>query len=115
MASRIYRKRRPGFFSSKSNTNGPSKPNGNGGDGDDVGKPNYTAPESVKETEERVERIQEYVRKLEEETESESESQCQSAEELQVDESYKENPDLKKVTKNTSKNKRAVKNLEEVQ
>ena len=32
-----------------------------------------------------------------------------------VDESYKSNSDLKKVTKNAHKNKRAVKNLEEVQ
>jgi hypothetical protein len=40
-----------------------------------------------------------------------SESECESAEQLQVDESYKSNSDLKKVTKNAHKNKRAVKNL----
>lgn len=110
--------RRPGFFSGKSDTNDPGKPgkpNGDGGGGDYGGKPQYTAPESVKETKVRVERIQEHVRKLEEETDSESESECKSAQQLQVDESYKSNSDLKKVTKNASKNNRAVKNLEEVQ
>ena len=95
------------------------KPNGNGGDGDDGGKPQYTAPESVQDTNERVERIQEYVRQLEEETDSESEieteSDCESGEQLQVDESYKSNSDLKKVTKNAHKSKRAVKNLEDVE
>ena len=40
-----------------------------------------------------------------------SESECESAEQLQVDESYKSNSDLRKVTKNAHKNKRAVKNL----
>ena len=109
--------RRPGFFSGKYDTDDPGKPgksNGNGGD-DDGGKPQYPTPESVKETKERVEWIQEQVRKLEEETDFESESECESTEQLQVDESYKSNSDLKKVTKNAHKNKQAVKNLEEVQ
>ena len=46
---------------------------------------------------------------------TESESECKSTEQLQVDESYKSNSDLKKVTKNAYKNKWAVKNIEEVQ
>ena len=52
---------------------------------------------------------------MEEQTDSESESECKATEELQVDESYRSNSDLKKITKNAHKNKRAVKNLEEVQ
>jgi mRNA-degrading endonuclease RelE of RelBE toxin-antitoxin system len=87
-------------------------------DGDDGGKPKYTAPESVQDTNERVKRMQEYVRKLGEKTDSDSEieteSECDVEEQLQFDESYKSNLDLKKVTKNTHKSKKAVKNLEDV-
>jgi mRNA-degrading endonuclease RelE of RelBE toxin-antitoxin system len=113
--------KRPGLFSGKSKNNGPGKPgkpDGNGGDEDDGGKPQYTAPESVQDTNERVKKIKKYVRQLEEETDSESEieteSECESVEQLQVNESYKSNSDLKKITKNAHKSKRAVKNLEDV-
>ena len=106
-----------GIFGRKSNNDGsgPGKPNDNGSDGDNGGIPKYPKPESVQDTEERVERMKEQVLELEQETDSESESECKSAEQLQVGESYKSNSDLKKVTKNAHKNKRAVKNLEEVQ
>ena len=108
--------KRSGFFSGKSDTNGPGKPGKpDGGDGDDGEKPQYTTPESVEETKERVEWVQKQVRQLEEETDSESESECGSAERFQVDESYKSNLDLKKVTRNAHKNERAVKNLKDVQ
>ena len=105
--------KRPGLFSSQSKNNGPGKPdkpNGNGGDddNDNGGKLQYTAPESVQDTNERVERIRAYVLELEEETDSES------VEQLQVDESYKSNSDLKKITKNAHKSKLAVQNLENV-
>ena len=40
--------------------------------------------------------------------------ECESAEQLQVDESYKSNSDLKKITKNAHKSKRAMKNIEDV-
>lgn len=42
------------------------------------------------------------------------EEQCEATEQFQVEESYKSNSDLKKVTKNAHKSKRAVKNLEDV-
>jgi hypothetical protein len=98
--------KRPGLFSGQSKNNGPGKPgkpDGNGGDDDDGGKPQYTAPESVQDTNERVKGIKKYVRQLEEETDSESEieteSECESVEQLKVNESYKSNSDLKKNNK----------------
>lgn len=41
-------------------------------------------------------------------------SECEYHEQLQVDESYKSNSNLKKVTKNANKSKEAVKNLKDV-
>ena len=79
--------------------------------------PQCSTPETVEQTEERVENIDEYIREMKEMTDSENDSeeeQCEATEQLQVEESYKSNLDLKKVTKNAHKSKRAVKNLEDV-
>lgn len=99
---------RRGFFSQKfknrSKELGKSK-SGNGGDGD--GKPKYIGPESIEDTNERLKHIQEFIRQWGEN--SDSEIEC-----LQVDESYKSNSDLKKVTQNAYQNKKAMKNLEDV-
>ena len=71
------RAQKEGFFSRKSNNDGPGpgKPNGDGSGGDDGGIPNYPQSESVEETQKRLEWMQEQVRKLKEEAESE-EDQC---------------------------------------
>jgi mRNA-degrading endonuclease RelE of RelBE toxin-antitoxin system len=74
--------------------------------------PKLPETECIEKTEERVENIETLIRRMEES--SDTESECESAEQLQVDESYKSNSDLKKITKNAHKSKRAVKNLEDV-
>jgi len=74
--------------------------------------PQFPQTESVEKTQERAENIEKLIRQMEEN--SDTESECESAEQLQVDESYKSNSDLKKITKNARKSKRAVKNLEDV-
>jgi len=62
--------------SGASSNNGPGKPNnnnnGSGGDDDDNGIPQYSKPESVETTQERFQKIQEQVVKLEEVTDSDS-------------------------------------------
>jgi hypothetical protein len=90
--------RRPGSFSGQSNKNVPG--NGNGGDDDNGGKPQYTAPESVQDTNERVERIKEYVRQLEKETDSESEIETESECRLENKAGFKELPDGKNFSYN---------------
>ena len=92
----------------------PGKPDnsGSGGD-DDNGMPQYPKAESVQETENWVDNIDEYIARMEESSDSEEE-QWEATEQLQVEESYKSNSDLKKVTKNAHKSKRSVKNLEDV-
>lgn len=109
---------RSGFFSGRSSNDGsgPGKPDDFGSDsgsGRD-GLPQFPQTESIEETQEHLSIIDEQINKLEEVTDSDSESECASAKQFQVNESYKSNSDLKKVTKNTEKNKRAMKNLEEV-
>ena len=49
-----------------------------------------------------------------EESSDSKEEECEAREQFQVDESYKSNSDLKKVTRNAHKSKRTVKNLEDV-
>ena len=55
----------------------------------------------------------ESITRMEESSDSEEE-ECEVIEQLQVEESYKSNLDLKKVIKNAHKSKRPVKNLEDV-
>ena len=107
---------RSGFFSGRSSNDGsgPGKPDDFGSDSDRDGLPQFPQTESIEETQEHLSIIDEQINKLEEVTDSDSESECASAKQFQVNESYKSNSDLKKVTKNAEKNKRAMKNLEEV-
>ena len=93
---------------------GPGKPDnsGSGGD-DDKNISQYPNLESIQETENRLDDIEKSIARMEENSDDETE-QCEATEQFQVEESYKSNPDLKKVTKNTHKSKRAVKNLEAV-
>lgn len=72
--------RRPptkGFFSHKSNNDGPGpgKPNGNGSDGDDDGIPRYPKTESIEETQTHLDNIDQQIKKLEEVTDSDSETE----------------------------------------
>lgn len=105
---------RSGFFSGRSSNDGsgPGKPDDFGSDSAGDGLPKLPETECIQQTEERVENIETLIRRMEES--SDTESECESAEQLQVDESYKSNSDLKKITKNAHKSKRAVKNLEDV-
>ena len=105
---------RSGFFSGRSSNDGsgPGKPDNFGSDSGGDSLPQFSQTESVEKTEERVENIETLIRRMEED--SDTASECESAEQLQVDESYKSNSDLKKVTKNAHKSKRAVKNVEDV-
>ena len=69
-----------GYFSGRSNNNGSGKPNNNGSggsEGDDNGIPQYSQPESVEQTKDRIQRIQEQIVKFEELTDSDSESECE--------------------------------------
>ena len=93
---------------------GPGKPDnsGSGGD-DDKDMSQYPKVESVQETESRLDDIDKSIARMEESSDSETE-QCEATEQFQVEESYKSNSELKKVTKNVHKSKRAVKNLEDV-
>ena len=105
---------RSGFFSGRSSNDGsgPGKPHNFGSDSGGDGLPQFPQTESVEKTEERVKNIETLIRRMEES--SDTENECESAEQLQVNESYKSNSDLKKITKNAHKSKRAVKNLEDV-
>ena len=105
---------RSGFFSGRSSNDGsgPGKPDNFGSDSGGDGLPQFPQTESVEKTEERVKNIETLIRRMEES--SDTENECESAEQLQVNESYKSNSDLKKITKNAHKSKRAVKNLEDV-
>jgi hypothetical protein len=98
----------------KPNNNGQGKPNGSDGGGDDdKDMSQYPKVESVQETESRLDDIDKSIARMEESSDSEEE-ECEATEQLQVEESYKSNSDLKKATKNAHKSKRAVKNLEDV-
>ena len=113
----IHRSRssqRSGVFSGRSSNagSGPGKPDDFGSDSAGDGSPKLPETECIQQTEERVDNIETLIRGMEES--SDTESECESAEHLQVDESYKSNLDLKKITKNAYKSKRAVKNLEDV-
>ena len=72
-----------GIFGRKSNNDGPGpgKNDGSGGD-DDSGMPKFPQTESVEKTEERVERIDDHLRQMNEVsdsgTESESEDECRA-------------------------------------
>lgn len=107
---------RSGFFSGRSSNDGsgPGKPDDFGSDSDRDGLPQFPQTESIEETEEHLSIMDKQINELEEVTDSDSESECASAKQFQVNESYKSNSDLKKVTKNAEENKRAMKNLEEV-
>jgi|SRR5687768_10750221 len=71
------RPRDDGFFSRKSNNDGPGpgKPDGDGSDDDDGGIPKYPKPESVEETQRRLSNIDKQIKKLEEVTDSDSETE----------------------------------------
>ena len=97
------RPKNQGIFSRKSNNDGPGpgKPNGNGSDGDDGGIPKYPKAESIEETQRHLSNIDEQIHKLEEVTDSDSETeenQC-PIDQPEVNESFKSNSSLKKVTK----------------
>ena len=106
---------RSGFFSGRSSNDGsgPGKPDDFGSDSGGDGLPKLPETECIEKTEERVENIENINwsngRKFRFQKE-----ECEATEQLQVEESYKSNSDLKKVTKNAHKSKRAVKNLEDV-
>ena len=88
------RPQKQGFFSSKSNNDGsgPGKPNdfGSGSDDNDSSIPQYSQPESVEQTEERIQRIEELMAKFEDltdtdsESEIETENECKSTEQNSV-------------------------------
>lgn len=71
------RPRDDGFFSRKSNNDGPGpgKPDGDGSDDDDGGIPKYPKPESVEETQRRLSNMDKQIKKLEEVTDSDSETE----------------------------------------
>lgn len=73
---------------------GPGKPSGGGDDNSGDGLPQCPKVESVEQTYERAERMQELVRKLEEETDSDSESEEDECR-LESKASFKELPDGK--------------------
>jgi len=104
--SRTQRPR--GIFDRKLNNDGsgPGKPDDFDSDSGGDGFPKLPEKECIEKTEERVENIETLIRRMEES--SDTESECESAEQLQVDESYKSNSDLKKITKNAHKSKRAA-------
>jgi len=58
--------------------------------------------------------MDEYIARMNERSDSESETECEATEQFQVDESYKSNLALKKITENAVKNKRARNNITEV-
>ena len=100
----------------KPSNGGPGKPDnsGSGGD-DDKGIPQYSKPETVKTTEERIENIDEHIYQMNEISESENEEeQCETTEQFQVDESYKSNSALKKVTAKVRKNDDVLKDVKNV-
>jgi hypothetical protein len=61
----------------KPSNDGPGKPDnsGSGGDDDDKGFPQYSKPETVEETENRIDRIDEYSARMDESSDSEEESE----------------------------------------
>jgi len=77
---------RSGFFSGRSSNDGsgPGKPDDFGSDSDRDGLPQFPQTESVEKTEERVERIDDHLRQMNEvsdsgtESESESEDECRA-------------------------------------
>lgn len=75
---------RSGFFSGRlsNDGSGPGKPDDFGSDSDRDGLPQFPQTESVEKTEERVERIDDHLRQMSEEsdsgTESESEDECRA-------------------------------------
>jgi hypothetical protein len=81
---------RSGFFSSKSSNDGsgPGKPNGNDSNGDDGGIPKYPKRQSIQETRQHLNFINQQINKLEEVTDSDSEIECESAEQSQESESF---------------------------
>jgi len=90
--------KRDGIFSRKSNNDGsgPGKPNGDGdgSDGDNGGIPNYPERESVEGTQERVNRIDEHLHRMNQVIDSDTESeedQCR----LESKAGFKELPDGK--------------------
>ena len=93
---------------------GSENPDDSGSNGGDDLPQQFPKPESVEQTEERVRNLDAFIRELEESESSATESECEFSKQLQVDESYKSNSDLKKVTKNAYESKQAVKNLEDV-
>jgi hypothetical protein len=79
------RNRNRDFFRGASKNNDPGKPNnnGSGGDNDDNDMPQYPKAESVQETENRVENIDEYIARMNEISDSESEEeQCEVVERI---------------------------------
>jgi hypothetical protein len=83
--SRPRQRSRSGFFSGRSSSSGPGKPDGSGSGGDDSssdgdGLPEFPQTESISETEERIERMDFYLREMSEvsDSETESEDSCRS-------------------------------------
>ena len=70
---------RPDFFSGRSSNNGsePEKPDDFGSDSDSDGLPKIPRTESVEKTEKRVERIDDYLRQMDEVSDSETESESE--------------------------------------
>lgn len=121
--SRPYK--HPVLFSGRSNNNNPEKPNNNDSNGnsendDDKGRPQYSQPESVKQTKNRIQRMRERIVRLEEvtETDFDSETECEydqktkaGFKELLDSENFSYNMDqgrgLKKQVQKVWKNKKA--------
>ena len=106
-----------GFFSTATNNGNPDKPDGSSPGGE--GLPQCPQVESVEKIEERAENIEMLIRQLEVDSDTETETECEEIQEdiqegIQIDESYKSNSDLKKVSETACNCKRAMKNLEEV-
>ena len=107
-----------GFFSRKSNNDGPGpgKPNGNGSDGDDGGIPKYPKTESIEETQRYLSNIDEYIARMEESSDSEEE-QCEAIEQKkEIRYRIKEDPGLVRAAKEACKNsdvQKDVNHLEE--
>lgn len=94
------------MFSSRSSNDGSGlgKPDDFGSDSDRDGLPQFPQTESIEETEEHLSIIDKQINKLEEVTDSDSESECESTEQPEVNESFKSNSSLEKVTKRALEN-----------
>ena len=98
----------------KPNNNGQGKPNGSDGSGDDdKDMSQYPKVESVQETESRLDDIDKSIARMEESSDSEEE-ECEAREQFQVDESYKSNSALKKITEKAQQNVGVMNDVENV-